>query len=62
LIVQHLGPLQGHSSVRNPFVVLAPLIVVAIAASACTPFKARDADRNEGGGTMFRSTDSPRPH
>ena len=32
------------------------LIAFAVAVSACTAYKARDADRNEGGGSsMFRA-------
>jgi hypothetical protein len=35
---------------------LTALVVFALAASACTPFKARDADPNDGGGSsMFRA-------
>ena len=41
---------------QQTFRALMALIVLAFAASACTPFKARDADRNEGGGSsMFRA-------
>ncbi len=39
-------------------VALAALIAFAVAVSACTAFKARDADRNEGGGSMFRAAAS----
>jgi hypothetical protein len=61
-MASRIGPIQEYSKVLHRFVVLAPLIALAVAASACTPFKARDADRNEGGGSMYRSTDSPRAH
>ena len=37
-------------------ITLAVLIAVALAVSACTAYKPRDADRNEGGGSMFRAT------
>ena len=55
--------LAGDSVMFQPFVALAPLIVFAITASACTPFKARDREPNEGGGSsMYRAVDSSRTH
>ena len=41
---------------RQTFRALTALVVFAFATSACTPFKARDADPNDGGGSsMFRA-------
>jgi hypothetical protein len=47
---------------RN-LVPMATLAALAIMASACTPLKTRDAERNEGGGSsMYRAVDSPRTY
>jgi hypothetical protein len=44
-------------------VALAALVALSCAASACTPFKAREADKNEGGGSsMYRSAQPPGAH
>jgi hypothetical protein len=58
-----IASLAGDSVMLHPFVALAPLIVFAIATSACTPLKARDREPNEGGGSsMYRAVDSSRTH
>jgi hypothetical protein len=41
--------------VIHTLVAVVVLIAFAVAVSACTAYKARDADRNEGGGSMFRA-------
>jgi hypothetical protein len=42
---------------------LAALVALALAASACTPLKPREADKNEGGGSsMYRSLLLPGAH
>jgi hypothetical protein len=49
--------------VVHTLVALIALATFAFAASACTAYKAREADRNEGGGSsMYRATDSARTH
>ena len=50
------------SSVFRVVVALAALVGFAVAATACTAYKTRDADPNAGGGSMYRAPDSARMH
>ena len=60
--IARCAPLAGDSAVLHQLVALVTLAAFAIAASACTAFKARDADPNAGGGSMYRAANPARTH
>ena len=52
------APFAREGATTRRYVARVVLVVFAVATSACTPYKARDRDPNEGGGSsMVRAID-----
>jgi hypothetical protein len=52
------SPFAGEGAGARRLVARAAVVLLALATSACTPYKARDKDPNEGGGSsMYRTVD-----